>query len=342
MEVLWGLICAMLCLLPGWGVGMSALVSNLVPGSGLYAIAGGLIINSVLEARSGAGSGNIYLGVFNYRLGVDEQKFGEALINWKTIVWVVGIIVGLLLPPLLGGSGLFATALGFLIVVSNSGKDGWWKAIVWLCGVTVLMSVCTIANLSSPVLVIGLILFVIPAVGTVPSGVAVVLDGYYSPNWLSLIGASLLSILTPGVSPQAMTTIVERRSGIFTAYLTTAVVETFIEAIAVGQLVIGGGVGKALVTAYAIVPSVWAAALSVGVVIICRQLALAVNARWSGGIAIEGQLRFWASCVGVVAVVILAGIWALALIPLGLIINHCFGRTLEPGIKGLTFISLLI
>jgi len=349
MAILWGIICGFLCLLPGWGVGLSALLSVIVPGSGLYAIVVGLILNSIVEARvCNSSSGNIYAGVVG-DLEVNscnEQSLGNSLIIWKTGLWIVGVLGGLLLPPILGGSGLFITCLVFIVLLGTLG-DKWWTGIVWVCAVTVLMSICEIAGISDPVTVIGLSLFVIPNIAVTHSVVdSSSVAGNAYPNILTLIWGSILAIAAPGVSPQAISTMVEARAGRMTAYMTTAVIEVLIEGIALGQIFKGGELGKALISSYVIEPNVWVLVSSCALALCVGFIALTLNnslGNSSLGLYNKSNAKFIASIVGVVGLMVFTGPWAFVFIPLGLAINAFIGSLLpDPSVRGLTFISLLV
>lgn len=342
MAIVWGIICGMLCLLPGWGVGLSALLSLIVPGSGLYAIVVGLIINSIVEARVGnSSSGNIYAGVVG-DVGNGGVELGNQLIIWKTIVWIVGVVVGLLLPPILGGGGIFVTALILVIMLGSLG-DKWWTGVVWVCAVTVLMSVCQVAGIGDPVTVIGLSLFVIPNIAVSHSSNIPLGNAF--PNILTLIWGTLVAVAAPGVSPQSIVSVIDGRAGRMTAYITTAVVEVLVEGIGLAQIYKGGTLGKALISSYVIAPNVWVLVSTCALALCVGFIGLQLNNSLGSSVGLysESSAKFIGTVVGVIGLVIFTGPWALLFIPLGFAITTFIGSLLpDPSIRGLTFISLLV
>lgn len=343
VEIIWGALCGLLCLLPGWGVGLSALVSLVVPESAAYAIISGLIVNSIVEARVGnSSSGNIYAGVMDIESGA-EVELGNQLILCKCICWIIGVSAAMIFPFGSTGGGLMFVTYLMLIILLGTLREKWWTGIAWISAVAVLMSICTAVGVNDPITVIGLSLFVIPNIAVKSSSNLPL--GHAIPNFITLIGGTAIAMIAPGVSPQAITTMLGKREGRMSEYITTAVVESLIEAIGLAVAYGGGSLGKAIITSYVIAPNSWMLVSSCLLAIVVSYLALSVNNGMgeSNSFYSESNVKFLGSIIGVVGLILLTGVWAVVFIPLGLAITGFIGRLLpDPSARGLTFISLLL
>lgn len=337
MEILWGIVCGLGCIIPGWGLGLSLVLAMLGPeGSGVYAIASGIVFNSCIEAESPVFSGSLYTGNFNYKLEIDHAELFELILRYKVIAWVIALTLGVVIGRV--GSGGSLTVTWFLVVflLHRQGKN-WNQCIGWIIGVKSLVYLISeVAQLDQSITIVGIVLFVLPSVfnGEDYSIEGMAIDG--SPNWVTVWWSSLLSLGAPGVSPAAVTSSLEKVDGFTTAYLSTLVVEVVIEGFALGQSFNGGNVGKALMSTATIMPGAWVLGFSVGVFFVSTAVAI-----WLYPHLRYVKMNFVAGVVGALTLVLLCELWAIPLAIIGFLLAMQ-GRGLKGSTKGLTFVGLLI
>lgn len=342
IGVLGGLLCGLTTLIPGWGVGLACWLSILLPGASLYALLSSLVVSSIMEARST--NQDMFGAMFNNKLIVNSELLTNSLLVWKVIVFIVGLIVGSLLPPVLGGSVFVTNLVLVMVMLASVGLTSTiWRGIIWLAIVQILMLLLDAMGVAYPILVIGLLLFIIPngLVACTSKNTISITASEFGVNPITLLVGLLGSIGTIGISPATVIRAVGKNDSLISNYMGVLVSTVGIEAIALGQALQGGDLlGKAMVSLYvnSVTISYSTVLAGLAVVFISTAIAYLINQRYKGVYA-----PYVSAYVGCCGVILLTGLWAIVLIPLGLAISYLYKSLKLPvEAQGLTYVALVL
>jgi hypothetical protein len=348
IELLWGIGCGLLCLIPGWNVGLSLLVSVYVQHSSLYALVVGLIVGTIVECR--INSSNIYGSIFCYNFNISKSikiRLSKEVIKWKSFIWVIGIIIGLLSPAIYRGTP-FYTSLFVIIILSGAElKKNLYPSILWLIIVQVLNGVLEAMAIENNIVVIGTMIYTLPACFNAKVNPNLSLkvgnvNHIYTPNLGSIGVAGLLSIVSPGISPSVISAHIDQnisKTTIINSYLNTILCNVLIESFAYGQLVKGNSVGKSLLSIYSNYVSYSSIVLVIIALIVAYIISLGINNIYPADIN-----PYIISGVGLLSLIVLTGIWALPLVGLTYILWHINKKlNISSGsAQGLSYVSLVL
>lgn len=350
IDVLIGVVAGLLCLVPGFGISSAALIGLIFSqNAAIFAICTGLMASSYIESRSGLATGNVYVASMQTEVCVNEKVLFKKLVDWKLIYWLIGIAVGFLVPSSIGGS-VFISCVVIVVIALRLTPENWQLCLMWLVMTQGLLLVLNWLGVTYPIGVLGMVCFIIPNLLLEQKHDRAYIETYdtnkiLSPNAVDSLIGSLVAIFTPGISAQVIT-ISFSKSSTVNKYMTTAVIEPLIEAIALVGLFKSNLLGKALIGTFGQVISFQEILLCCLLVALTREILLRTNLiklikldKFN-----SNELRFIASVVGVVAVISACGFIASVIaISLGASISwvsNKMGVPLEA--RGMTFIASLI
>lgn len=350
IDVLIGVIAGLLCLVPGFGISSAALIGLIFSqNAGIFAICTGLMSSSYIESRSGLATGNIFIASMQTEVCVDERILFKKLIDWKLVYWLVGIGVGFLVPSSIGGS-VFLSCLMIVIIALRLTPENWQLCLIWLAMTQGLLLVLNWLGVTYPIGVLGTVCFIIPNLMLEHRHDRAYIETedsnkILSPNAVDSLLGSLIAVFTPGISAQVIT-ISFSKSSTVNKYMTTAVIEPLIEAIALVGLFKSNLLGKALIGTYGQIISIQEIIICCLLVILTRQLLLKTNLIQITKLNKfnSNELRFIASVVGVVGVISACGfIASIIAISLGAGISWASTKMEIPlEARGMTFIASLV
>lgn len=343
IELIWGLLCGSLVLIPGVNVGVVMLCTVPVQGSSVYALFVGLILESIVNTR--ISSNNLYGAIYNYRFEgsvCSKRKLSVEVIKWKIVSMIFGVILGLIFPPVIGGIP-FLTIVLSLIVMCEQKEGSVWLTLVWLLGVQGLVHFLSHIN-GSGILLIGTMLYTIPTCFNYKSRPAI--EGGVGgtalavPSFGSILVSTFLSILSPGVSPNLISTYIDSKSrcSVMSSYMNALLCNFLIESFAVGQLIRGNSIGKSLLSIYSNYITIYSLLGLLVVISISVYVGI-----WVNNIYPPDVNPYIVSLVGVVTLVVVSGIWAPVLGAISIGVYFLTKRlALPPSIQGLSYVALVL
>lgn len=344
MELLYGIVCGLLIIVPGWGLALSLIVASAVPGSEQFALISGLLFSSYKESYiTNSSGGNAYL-LSGVELKTDPRELCKTLLNSKAIVMIVSLVIGIYMPPIIGTSKLLSIIIAFYLIARIKTTTGIGGAIIWVTIINILVSVWLVHITTMPITILGVMIFSIPQA---LQGIQLNLGNdqenntHLTVDYGSIGLASAVSLATPGISPHAICQLGSPNSTlILKNYVSIAALEGVIEAFSLAQVSrYGEGSSRALAPLFCgTVNPLKCIACIIIVVLILKNILVQYNIYNIE----EYSLKYIALGVSVIYLVVEIGLLlGLGVIIVGIILSSILSKIVPPSAYGLTYITLI-